>query len=82
MKAQIAELRKQLDDPESKALSERYTQITTELDQIKAEQDEAFKSVNALRDERTKAHEDQQKKFLAVKEIKDAYFQQRRAARE
>lgn len=80
VKAKIAELRKQLDDPESKALSERYTQITTELDKIRAEQDESFKSLNSLRDERTKAHEDQQKKWAAVKEIKDAYYQQRRAA--
>lgn len=80
VKAQIAELKKQLDDPESKALSDRYTQITTELDSIRGEQDEAFKSLNSLRDERTKAHEDQQKKYATVKEIKDAYYQQRRAA--
>ncbi|KAK5124468.1 hypothetical protein LTR85_001685 [Meristemomyces frigidus] len=80
VKAQIAELRKSMDDPESKALSDRYTEITTELDQIKAEQDDAFKSLNSLRDERTKAHEDQQKKYSAVKEIKDKYFQSRRAA--
>lgn len=80
VKAQIAELRKQLDDPESRALSERYNAITTELDAIRAEQDDAFKSLNSLRDERTKAHEDQQKKYTAVKEIKDAYYQQRRAA--
>lgn len=80
LKTQIAELRKSLDDPESKALSEKYTAITTELDKIKAEQDDAFKNLNAMRDERTKAHEDQQKKYLAVKEIKDQYYQSRRAA--
>ncbi|KAK3691236.1 multicopy suppressor of BFA (Brefeldin A) [Vermiconidia calcicola] len=79
-KAQIAELKKSMDDPESKALSDRYTQITTELDQIKGEQDNAYKNLNALRDERTKAHEEQQKKYAAVKEIKDKYFQARRAA--
>lgn len=80
LKAEIAELRKELDDPEAKALSERYTQIQNEINEIKAEQDESFKSLNSLRDERTKAHEDQQKKYAAVKEIKDAYYQQRRAA--
>ena len=80
VKAQIAELKKSMDDPESKALSDRYTQITTELDQIKAEQDDVYKNLNALRDERTKAHEEQQKKYATVKEIKDKYFQQRRAA--
>lgn len=80
VKAQIAELKKTMDDPESRALSERYTAITSELDQIRAEQDEAFKSLNSLRDERTKAHEDQQKKYSAVKDIKDRYYQSRRAA--
>ena len=79
-KAEIAELKKQLDDPESKALSEKYTQITTELDKIRAEQDDAFKNLNALRDERTKIHEQQQQKYAAVKEIKDQYYQSRRAA--
>ena len=80
VKAQIAELKKSMDDPESKALSERYTEIQSELDQIKGEQDDVYKNLNALRDERTKAHEDQQKKYAAVKEIKDQYYQQRRAA--
>lgn len=82
VKAQIAELKKSLDDPEHKALSDRYTTITTELDKIKAEQDDAFKGLNSLRDERTKAHEEQQKKYTAVKEIKDRYFKARRAAAE
>jgi uncharacterized coiled-coil DUF342 family protein len=80
VKAQIAELKKSMDDPESKALSDRYTQITTELDQIKAEQDDAYKNLNSLRDDRTKAHEDQQKKYATVKEIKDRFYQSRRAA--
>jgi chromosome segregation ATPase len=82
LKAEVAELRKTLDDPESKALSDRYTQIQAELDQIKAEQDDAYKNLNALRDERTKAHEEQQKKYSAVKDIKDKYFSARRAAAE
>jgi uncharacterized coiled-coil DUF342 family protein len=80
IKAQIAEQKKLLDDPESRALSDRYTAITTELDKIKAEQDEAFKDLNGLRDERTRLHEDQQKKYAAVKELKDAYYSQRREA--
>lgn len=80
VKAQIAELKKSMDDPASRALSDRYTEITTELDKIKAEQDEVYKNLNGLRDERTAAHEDQQKKYSAVKEIKDKYFGSRRAA--
>ena len=55
VKAQIAEMKKSLDDPESKALSDRYTQITMELDKIKAEQDDVYKNLNALRDERTES---------------------------
>lgn len=82
VKNQIAELKKSMDDPEARALSDRYTQIQTELDKIKAEQDEAFKGLNALRDERTKAHEQQQKAYTNVKEIKDRYYQSRRAAQE
>jgi uncharacterized coiled-coil DUF342 family protein len=80
VKGQIAELKKSMDDPESKALSDRYIQITAELDQIKAEQDDVYKNLNTLRDERTKAHKDQQEKYATVKEIKDKYYQQRRAA--
>lgn len=37
IKAQIAELKKSMDDPEARALSDRYTEITAELDTIKAE---------------------------------------------
>ncbi|PSK56939.1 hypothetical protein B9Z65_6563 [Elsinoe australis] len=82
IKAQIAEEKKKLDDPESKALSDRYTEISSELDKIKAEQDEVYKNLNGLRDERTKLHEEQQTKYAAVKELKDKYYAARRAAAE
>lgn len=82
LKAQIAELRKSLDNPEAKALSDRYTEIQKELDGIKAEQDGAFKNLNSLRDERTKLHAEQQEKYAALKDIKDKYFQARRAYRD
>ncbi|KAI9883412.1 MAG: hypothetical protein M1823_004829 [Watsoniomyces obsoletus] len=78
-KTQLAELRKGLDDPEAKALSERYTAITTELDEIKAEQDEAYKSINSLRDERTKLQAEQQEKYSAIRSIKDKYYSQKKA---
>lgn len=81
VKAKIAELRKSLDDPESKAMSDRYTAIQTELDSIKAEQDEAYKSLNSLRDDRTKAHAEQQAKWTELKEYKDKYYEQKRAFR-
>jgi uncharacterized coiled-coil DUF342 family protein len=82
IKAQIAEQKKLLDDPEAKALSERYTELQTELDGLKAEQDEAFKNLKALREATDKARAEQQEKYLARKELKDNYYQQKRAFQE
>lgn len=82
LKGQIAEQKKLLDDPEQKALSEKYTKLQTELDALKAEQDEAFKSLKALREQADKARAEQQEKYLARKEIKDRYYQQKRAFQE
>ena len=82
VKAQIADLRKDLDDPESKALGDRYTEIGAELDTIKGQQDEVFKNLNSLRDERNKLHTNQQEKYSNVRQIKDKYFAARRAFRD
>ncbi|PWY65719.1 nuclear segregation protein [Aspergillus heteromorphus CBS 117.55] len=82
LKTQIATLKKTLDNPEAKALSDKYTEIQKELDAIKAEQDSAFKNLNALRDERTKLHGEQQKKWTAIREIKDNYYKGRKAYKE
>ncbi|KAI9808863.1 MAG: hypothetical protein M1827_007186 [Pycnora praestabilis] len=79
VKAQISDLRKGLDDPETRALSEKYSGIAKELDDIKADQDEAYKSINSLRDERTKIHAEQQEKYAAMRGIKDVYYQQKKA---
>ena len=82
VKAQIAELRKTLDNPESKALSEKYNGIAKELDAIKAEQDEAFRGLNSLRDERTKLQGEQSAKYAALKEVKDTFYKAKQAFRE
>ncbi|KAI9931971.1 hypothetical protein MW887_009472 [Aspergillus wentii] len=82
LKTQIATLKKTLDNPESKALSDKYSEIQKELDAIKAEQDGAFKNLNALRDERTKLHGEQQTKYTAIREIKDTYYKSRKAYKE
>ncbi|EMD66175.1 hypothetical protein COCSADRAFT_137509 [Bipolaris sorokiniana ND90Pr] len=79
IKAQIAEQKKLLDDPENKALSDKYTKLQTELDALKAEQDEAFKNLRTLREQTDKARAEQQEKYQARKDLKDAYFQQLRA---
>ena len=82
VKGQIAELRKTLDNPEAKALSQKYDEISQELASIKAEQDKAYSSLSALRDERSKLYEDQQKKYSSMREIKDQYHKARMAYRD
>lgn len=82
LRAQIAELKKSLDSPESRALSDQYTAIQKELDAIKAEQDGVFKNLNALRDERSRLHAEQQKKYAAIRELKDGYYKARKAYKE
>ena len=78
-KAQIAELKKGMDDPEAKALSEKYSIIAKELDEIRAEQDEAYKGINSLRDERTKLQNEQQEKYSAMRQLKDQHYAAKRA---
>ncbi|KAF3089262.1 hypothetical protein TWF569_001729 [Orbilia oligospora] len=82
LKASLADIRSQLDDPEAKALSDRFTEITKELDSIKAEQDGVFQNLNSLRDERTRLQKEQQEKFGEIKALKDAYYGAKNAFRE
>ncbi|KAL8855606.1 MAG: hypothetical protein Q9178_007754 [Gyalolechia marmorata] len=82
VKAQISGLRKSLDNPEATALSQKYDKIAQEMASIKSEQDQAYKNLNSLRDERNKLHSDQQEKYSAVKDIKDKYYKANRAHRE
>lgn len=79
LKAKIKEIKDSMEDPEARALSDQYTKIQTELDAIKAEQDEAFKNVNVLRDERSKLQAEQQEKFQAVRKLKDDYYGAKKA---
>lgn len=82
VKAQIAEQKKLLDDPEQKALSDKYTELQTELDGLKKEQDEAYKNLNNLRDALTKARTEQQEKWAALKSFKDEFYAAKRAYRD
>ena len=82
VKTQIAELRKSLDNPEAKSLSAKYDELDKELRGIKADQDEVYKNLNSLRDERSKAHAEQQEKYQAIREIKDQYYKARNAYRD
>jgi uncharacterized coiled-coil DUF342 family protein len=79
LRAKIKEIKDSMDDPEQKAMSEQYSKIQAELDAIKAEQDEAFKGISALRDERTRLHAEQQEKYTAIRKLKDEYYGQKKA---
>ena len=52
-RAAVEGLKKQLDDPEAKAISERYDAIKAELDEIKKEDDELHADRSKLFDERS-----------------------------
>ncbi|ORY62962.1 uncharacterized protein BCR38DRAFT_218406 [Pseudomassariella vexata] len=82
LKQKIKELKDSMEDPEARALSEQYSKIQAEIDEIKAEQDEAFKNLNALRDERSKLQAEQQEKYMAIRKIKDDFFGAKRAYNE
>lgn len=82
VKAQIADLRKTIDNPEVKALSQKYDEINQELQSIKAEQDKAYSSLSSLRDERSKLHSEQQEKYSAMRDIKDKFHKARVAYRD
>jgi uncharacterized coiled-coil DUF342 family protein len=79
LRAKIKEIKDSMDDPEAKALSEQYNKIQSEIDAIKAEQDEAYKNLSGLRDERTKLQKEQSEKFQAIRQLKDEYHTQRKA---
>jgi len=79
LRAKIKAIKDSMDDPEAKALSEQYSKIQGELDAIKAEQDEVYKNINSLRDERSKLQAEQQVKFQAIRKLKDEYYSQKKA---
>jgi uncharacterized coiled-coil DUF342 family protein len=79
LKAKIKEIKDSMEDPEAKALGEKYNKLQAELDTIKAEQDEVYKNLSGLRDERDKLQKEQSEKFAAIRAIKDAYYTQKKA---
>lgn len=74
LKAQIAEQNKALNDPERKALSDRYTALKAESDKLYGESQSARKDQNAIWDERNKARAAQQEKYVALKQLRDAHY--------
>lgn len=78
-KTENAELKKSLDDPEARALDERYDAIRKELDQMNVARDDDRKNFTSLREEKDQLHQQQQASFQKIREIKDAYFQGKKA---
>lgn len=79
LRAQIKQIKDSMDDPEAKALSDKYNGLQAELDTIKAEQDGVYKNLSGLRDERSKLHSEQREKFDAIRKIKDEYYGAKKA---
>ncbi|KAL1860402.1 hypothetical protein VTK73DRAFT_7357 [Phialemonium thermophilum] len=79
LRAKIKAIKDSMEDPEAKALSEQYAKIQAELDAIKAEQDEVYKNLSSLRDEKSKLQAEQQEKYLAIRKLNDEYYSQKRA---
>lgn len=80
-KAKIAELKKTTSDPEAKALSDRYTEIAAELDKYRAEQDEVYKNLSSLRDEKTQLQNLEREKYQAKKALEDQFYSAKSAYR-
>lgn len=79
LQAKIQEIKGTSKNPEANALSDKYKELQTELDGIKAQQDAAYKELNTLRDERSKLQAQQREKWDAMKKYKDEYHTNRKA---
>ncbi len=79
LRAKIQETKDGMKDPEFDSLSDQWNKLKTELSAIDAEQDEAYKGLSGLRDERTKLHNESQTKYSAMQKIKNEYYSQRNA---
>lgn len=72
--ARVQAIKAEMTDPKAKELSEKYSKLQAELDAIKAEEDEVWKNINSLRDEKTKLRNEDKAKWEELKARKDAYF--------
>lgn len=72
-KAQIAELEKQRDDPVAQALSDRYTAIKAELDELKKDGDEAYADRSKLFQERDSTQDQLRALFNEKRESAQRY---------
>jgi chromosome segregation ATPase len=78
-RAENAELKKAFDDPEARALDERRDAIKKELDQMNAAREDDRKNFTSLKEEKDRLYQEKQASSQKIKDIKDEYFQGRKA---
>ena len=78
-KAENTELKKTFDNPEARALQEKYESNQKELDEIKTARDGDRKNIDGLKANKDKLYKEQDDAYKALKAVKDAYYEQRRA---
>ncbi len=88
-KARIEALKKQLDDPEAKKVSERFDELKKEMDTLRAEGDKAYAERNKLYDERTAISKQMDDLYArkrdaaqAFHDAKDKYYAKQQAIRQ
>lgn len=82
LRAKRDEIKDTMNSPQSKELNEKFDTVQAELNAISAEQAEAKKNLSSLFEEKDKLNAVQQEKWVAIKKIKDEYYQQRNAFRD
>ncbi|GJJ75384.1 hypothetical protein EMPS_07742 [Entomortierella parvispora] len=73
-KKAIASLKTALDDPATKALSDEYSTIQAQLDEMTRSKDEVWKKRNDLYGERTRLQKALETEFQLKKSVNDDYF--------
>ncbi|ORY85431.1 hypothetical protein BCR37DRAFT_237017 [Protomyces lactucae-debilis] len=79
-KRKADELRKQIDDPESKALSKEYDSVRAQLDALKENDDQVFKFKKEQYAERDALSAKSKELFTSIRELKDTYYTNKKAA--
>lgn len=81
-KAENAELKKTFDNPESRALAQKYEDNQKELDDIKATREDTNKNYDTLKAEREKLYQEQQATYANIRKVKDDYYGAKKAYKE
>ena len=81
-KAENAELKKTFDSKEARELSDKYERNQKELDELKAAKEGTNKSFTVLRAEKDKLYDDQKATYAKIREVKDAFYQGKKAFKE